>query len=136
MALIGVLSILVVPLIIGSFSTDLETGQSLCPFKMLTGFPCPGCGITKSIFYFFEGDFAKSLTYHLFGPAVVGFSISLILLLTVELFTGREYARPLLFHKTLGLGAAIALGTYHTIRLAYFIHAHTFSEILHESIWN
>lgn len=38
----------------------LETDQSLCPFKMLTGFPCPGCGITKSLVYLYEGDLQKA----------------------------------------------------------------------------
>ena len=43
----------------------IETEQSLCPFKLLTGFPCPGCGITKSMIFLYEGDFLKSIYYSL-----------------------------------------------------------------------
>jgi hypothetical protein len=37
----------------------LETDQSLCPFQDDYWFHCPGCGITKSLVYFYEGDLLK-----------------------------------------------------------------------------
>ena len=40
---------------------NLENEQSFCPFKMVTGFPCPGCGITKSMVFFYDGNIYKML---------------------------------------------------------------------------
>ena len=28
----------------------------MCPFKLLTGVPCPGCGMTRAYLHLFEGD--------------------------------------------------------------------------------
>ena len=63
--IVGALAILAIPyfIMIQSENNNIETAQSLCPFKMLTGFPCPGCGITKSLIFFYEGDFLKSIYY-------------------------------------------------------------------------
>ncbi len=38
-----------------------------CSFKNLTGLPCPGCGLTRSIVAGMHGDFRASLMYHRLG---------------------------------------------------------------------
>lgn len=113
----------------------LKNDQSLCPLKMLTGFPCPSCGITKSIVYFYEGDIVKSITYHILGPAVVFFCLFIIGLLAIELKTKKEYFNQYLYSRKLAYGLAIFLVVYHIIRLFYFVNEHSFQEILKESIW-
>jgi hypothetical protein len=107
----------------------------LCPLKMLTGFPCPGCGITKSLVYFYEGDLQKSLYYHILGPFVILFCIVTIGVLTTELMTKKEYFNTLLFNKKLAYGLAIFLATYHFIRIIYFINNNSIDDILRQSIW-
>ncbi len=114
---------------------QLKNSQSLCPIKMLTGFPCPSCGITKSLVYFYQGDIVRSISYHILGPAVVFLCVFIIGLLLVELKTRREYFNQYLYNKKAAYGLAIFIGTYHIIRLIYFIHEHSFQEILKESIW-
>ena len=59
----GALLTLVIPyfIMLQNDNRHIETEQSLCPFKLLTGFPCPGCGITKSLVFLYEGDFFKSI---------------------------------------------------------------------------
>lgn len=116
-------------------SDHLETDQSLCPLKMLSGFPCPGCGITKSLVCFYEGDIQKSLYYNIFGPVVIAFCLASIVVLTTELITKKEYFNQLLFNKKMGYGLAIFLGTYHFIRIIYFINTNSIDAILHQSIW-
>jgi hypothetical protein len=37
-----------------------------CPFKMLTGLPCPGCGMTKAVLSLAKGDFQGALVYNPF----------------------------------------------------------------------
>ena len=135
--IIGALITLMVPFFLLFFngSNHLETDQSLCPLKMLTGFPCPGCGITKSLVYFYEGDILKSLYYHILGPMVILFCIVTIIVLTTELITKKEYFNNLLFNKKLAYGLGIFLATYHFIRIIYFIRNNSIDDILHQSIW-
>ena len=113
----------------------LETAQSLCPFKMLTGFPCPGCGITKSMGYCYEGDIIKSLYYHILGPFVIVFCIATITVLTIELITKKEYFSTIIYNKKIAYGLAIFLGVYHLLRIIYFVNTNSFDEILKQSIW-
>ena len=113
----------------------LKNEQSLCPVKMLTGFPCPSCGITKSIVSFYQGNVLESIAYHILGPAVVFFCVFTIVLLLVELKTKKEYFNHYLYNKKTAYGLAVFLGLYHIVRLFFFIQNHTFQEILKESIW-
>jgi hypothetical protein len=47
-----------------------------CPFLKVTGLPCPGCGLTRALFFLIKGDLKTSLTYHAFAPLfLVGFLI-------------------------------------------------------------
>lgn len=135
--IIGAFITLMVPffLILFNQNTHLETDQSLCPLKMLSGFPCPGCGITKSLVYFYEGDVQKSLFYHLFGPLVIAFCIVTIVVLTTELITQKEYFTQLLYSKKLAYGLAIFLASYHFIRIVYFVQNNSMDDILRQSIW-
>lgn len=135
--IIGALLTLMIPFFLLFFnqSDHLETDQSLCPLKMLTGFSCPGCGITKSLVYFYEGDIYKSVYYHILGPFVIGFCIVTIAVLSTELITKKEYFNQLLFNKKLAYGLAIFLATYHFIRIIYFIKNNSFDDIVKQSIW-
>lgn len=133
----GSLMILAIPYFIklNSVHTNIETAQSLCPFKLLTGFPCPGCGITKSIIFLYEGDVIKSFYYHLFGPFTVVFSAIAIGVLIIELLTKREYFNSILFNRKIAYFLGGTLAFYHAVRLVLFIYTYSFDEILRQSIW-
>ena len=135
--IIGALITLMIPFFLLFFNQDnhLETDQSLCPLKMLSGFPCPGCGITKSLVYFYEGNIQKSLYYHILGPLVIAFCVVTIIVLSTELITKKEYFNKLLFNRKLAYGLAIFLATYHFIRIIYFINTNSIDDILRQSIW-
>jgi hypothetical protein len=54
------------------------TIPSLCMFHNLTGFDCPGCGITRSFIYALHGQWYNSYLMHLWGiplAAIVIFQI-------------------------------------------------------------
>jgi hypothetical protein len=102
---------------------------------MLSGFPCPGCGITKSMVYFYEGDLHKSLYYHILGPFVIAFCVATVAVLSIELITKKEYFTRLLFSKKLAYSLAIFLAIYHFIRIVYFINTNSLDDILRQSIW-
>ena len=133
--IVGAILTLTVPYLIGFYSTSIETEQSLCPFKMLTGFPCPGCGITKSIIFFYEGNFMKSIEYHILGPVVVLFCLFAIIILSIEILLKKEFFNHYLYSKKTAyvLGGFLAL--YHFSRLILFVKSHSIQDILKESIW-
>jgi len=39
----------------------------ICTFRSVTGIPCPGCGLLRSMVSGIHGDVAKSLEYHRLG---------------------------------------------------------------------
>ncbi len=133
----GALLTLAIPYLImlNTVTEHLEHSQSLCPIKMLTGFPCPGCGITKSIIFLYEGNVVKSISYHIFGPLVVAFCLAIIATLTTSLFTENFYFKSILYNKKLAYFLAIFLAVYHLFRLYYFISENNLDSILRESIW-
>lgn len=70
----------------------LERYLSPCMFHEVTGYYCPGCGITRAVYAFFEGNFLQCFCYHPFVlyAAVVGgwFLISQ----TIERLSGGKLA--------------------------------------------
>ena len=42
----------------------------LCPFRLLTGYPCPFCGMTRGISSILRGRFREALEFHFFAPVV------------------------------------------------------------------
>jgi Protein of unknown function (DUF2752) len=135
--IIGALITLIIPfvLLLNNADHHLESSQSICPFKMLTGFPCPGCGITKSLVSFYEGDIFKSFSYHIFGPFVIAFCVITIAVLSIELITKKEYLNSWLYNKKLAYGLGIFLAVYHTTRLIYFVYSNSWDSIAQQSIW-
>jgi hypothetical protein len=49
----------------------VTSGPSLCPFKLMTGLPCPGCGMTRSVVALLHGDITTSTYYHPLGAPLV-----------------------------------------------------------------
>ena len=135
--IISTICVLVIPFLIYYNNTgNLENEQSFCPFKMLTGFPCPGCGITKSMVFFYEGNIYKSLYYHLFGPFVVIVCVFLLVKYSIEFFKNKElFTISYQNKKNMAYIIAAILILYHLLRVIYFISTNGYSDILKESIW-
>jgi len=133
----GAISTLAIPffIMLQNDNKHIETEQSLCPFKLLTGFPCPGCGITKSLIFLYYGDFFKSIYYHLFGPFTFLCCIIAIVVLTTELVTKKEYFKNILYSKKLAYTLGSTLAIYHLTRLIFFISTNNIDDILRQSIW-
>lgn len=44
---------------------------TLCPFALLLGYPCPGCGMGRSVWACLNGEFTTAFTYHPLGPPLL-----------------------------------------------------------------
>lgn len=49
-------------------------GVDLCWFRRLSGLPCPGCGLTRSVVALAQGELRASLAFHPFGPLVLAWA--------------------------------------------------------------
>jgi hypothetical protein len=55
----------------------IEDGPVICPFRRLTGLPCPGCGLTRSWVYLTHGWWRESFLAHPFGPLFAAVMVAL-----------------------------------------------------------
>ncbi|MFO7974215.1 MAG: DUF2752 domain-containing protein [Candidatus Hydrogenedentota bacterium] len=70
-------AILLTTLVIGPHRLP---GVSFCWFRSTTGLPCPGCGLTRSVFCISGGEFASAWHLNPFGYVVYGSLIVMLLL--------------------------------------------------------
>jgi hypothetical protein len=80
----------------------------LCTFKNLTGYPCPGCGLTRSFVCLGHGHFQEAMRYHPLGPALFLGVVGALILALIRLKRPHFLTRWRLDILTLTL-AAIAL---------------------------
>ncbi len=59
--------------------TWLESHAIPCPFHMITGCDCPGCGMQRSVFSLMRGDLSQSLDHHPSGIFFVLFILVFLL---------------------------------------------------------
>ncbi len=52
-------------------------GLTLCLFKNVTGFPCPSCGVTRSLLMFISADFQKGFLLNPLG-LIVGVAMLIV----------------------------------------------------------
>jgi len=70
------------------------TSLRICPFHLLTGLPCPGCGLGRAFCALTWGDPLAALRYHLLGPLIyLGFVLALLRSLG-EIVAGRPLLLP------------------------------------------
>ena len=56
----------------------IENGPTICPFRLATGLPCPGCGLTRSWVYLAHGRWTDSVIAHPFGVVAAALVVALI----------------------------------------------------------
>jgi hypothetical protein len=54
-----------------------------CPILAVTGFPCPGCGLTRASMELMRGDFASSFHTHAFAPIFLFAMVLMVVMLVL-----------------------------------------------------
>lgn len=74
----------------------LRDAIPLCPFRIVTGKPCPLCGLTRAIAQATHGRWQSAFALNALWPAFAAMMILLGLLLVNDAVTGRRSATRLL----------------------------------------
>jgi hypothetical protein len=95
----------------------------LCGFRLLTGLPCPGCGITRGLSALLHGRLIQALEFNPFAMVVL-LVLALLWLRSVCLLMNQRAAaasiKRLLFccrHRVLTWGWLLAVGGFWAFRL-------------------
>lgn len=64
---------------------SVDSGEPTCILRILTGLPCPGCGMTRSWVHLAHGDVAAAFEYNLFGPLAMATAAGLVVYTAVAL---------------------------------------------------
>ena len=83
--------------------------DSICMTRSLTGFPCPGCGLTRANLSFFSGKISQAFDYH---P----------LFLLVDIFILYSAAYSLILKKNETKAQRIAVITFFILIIAVYIY--------------
>ena len=84
-------------------------------------FPCPGCGLTKSLYCIAKGDIVTSISYHPFGIVVECLAICILVLCYLDYKRNKTYVDRLLNLNLLWKGFAFIFFLFYVSRLLYFI---------------
>jgi hypothetical protein len=67
----------------------VESGPVVCPFRLITGLPCPGCGLTRSWVFIAHGDLGAALRANPFGYLAMAAAIALVAAVVGAVVRGR-----------------------------------------------
>ncbi len=65
-------------------------GPIVCPFRLVTGLPCPTCGLTRAFCFLAHGRIAESLQFHWLGAPLFLFAVLCFGVSVWDLARGRD----------------------------------------------
>jgi hypothetical protein len=90
---------------------------TLCPFKLLTTWDCPGCGLTRSLVLALHGSWKASYATHIWGMPLM-----LLLLFQIPYRTYRYFRqRPISWRTPAGLQKWITPTIFLSILLPWIV---------------
>ncbi len=102
-----------VMLVIAYFAFLKKVLHSLCPMVLITGFPCPGCGLTRAGFQVLRLDFDGACKTHPFIFAVIILAV---------VFGAERYvclSRSMRVTKWLSIAVMIGMVIFYIWRMVY-----------------
>ena len=92
-------------------------GPVLCPWKLVLGLPCPGCGMTRALGEATHGAFREAFGFHPLWPLILGYLAFLWIYKLIETARGRP---PELPTYRIGGTAIVVILAFWVVRLAWF----------------
>ena len=86
-----------------------------CPFRTLTGWWCPGCGLTRATHHLFRGDLVQALRYNVFVVVVLA-ALATTWAVWIIASTGRSVGRMLAPPNWMPVVAVVTLVTFAVVR--------------------
>lgn len=103
-------------LILAATAAILLFSDVWCMSKLMTGFPCPGCGMTRACLSFLHGDMEAAFYYH----PLFWLIIPLLLLVLIR---GERLTSSSRLNKAIGISLLIlVVGTYVVRMILLFPH--------------
>ncbi|MCE5248292.1 MAG: DUF2752 domain-containing protein [Candidatus Polarisedimenticolia bacterium] len=103
------------------YAPHVHDGPVICPFRLITGLPCPGCGLTRSFCAMAVGDWRDAFADNVFGPPLFALTLATPLLALTELWLGRALAwRRLMYDQRVAAVLCWAVGGVHAARLLWW----------------
>jgi hypothetical protein len=117
-------------------SPYLDNGVEICSMKLLTGLPCPGCGLTHSFCAVSSGNFTDAFRFHFFGPFIYIAVLIFIFVLFSEIFLDKKFPklRRIFFSKSFTYAFGIILFLFFSFRLYNLVLTGEFTKLLHNSV--
>jgi hypothetical protein len=88
----------------------------VCGFKLLTGLPCPTCGMTRALCHAIRGHWSESVTSHPAGLIVAAGLVGWMLWSSAEAWRGRPIQE---IHRN--RLAKVLIGTFVAVSTAFWI---------------
>jgi hypothetical protein len=81
----------------------------VCPLRLVTGLPCPGCGLARSFVALAHQDPAASLAWHPFGPLAFAACAALVAIAAAERIAGGVLVSDVLLRRLRVPGSAVLI---------------------------
>lgn len=107
----------------------------LCPLRAVTGIPCPSCGLTRAFAHLGRGHWPEALKFHPFSPLLFILALALVVLLLLELATGKAFiANPLRSRRGIYVLFALVV-VFQVVRTVIFFAEGGWDVFLQENIF-
>jgi len=90
----------------------IEDGPVICPFRLATGLPCPGCGLTRAWVYLAHGQWSDAWSANPFGLVTMALAVVYVVAVGWAWALGRAFpdiGRIVRSKAFIGLGAVWVL---------------------------
>ena len=113
------------------FPLAFGRGPVLCPFALILGLPCPGCGITRAFGLVTHGRPREAFDYHPLWPLLLGYFIFLWIYQIVETVRGEPPKLPT--YRIAGIAISVLLGFW-VVRLVWFFAHGGLAIMAHDNV--
>jgi Protein of unknown function (DUF2752) len=104
---------------------DAGNGPVVCPFRLATGLPCPGCGMTRAWVFLAHGRVRPALSANPFVLVTMPAAITLVLLVALALLRRRPLPDLAGVARSLGLKVVVtAWLVFAIVRLVAVLTGH------------